>query len=222
VDKPSVELDHIVITCRHLQSGIDYIKKIFGIEIPIGGQHHFMGTHNAVMAVGNNVYLEVIAIDPTLPAPPHPRWFGLDNLGSADRSGENPLLTHFVLRTTDIKASLANLDKTEQSLVGKPHPASRGDLKWQITLNPNGIPPLGGCLPALIEWDGQPPVDRMAFPGPVLNKLTLNTAEAKRLKQVFSSLGCGGLINTGLIGIKSGSPAGLKAGFTHAGRSICI
>lgn len=219
---PALELDHIVITCHRLQSGMEYIERIFGVEIPLGGQHVFMGTHNAVMAVGNNAYLEVIAIDPSLPAPPCPRWFGLGNIRMEDRLKDKPLLAHFVLRTSDIRASLEAAGKTERELIGEPHAASRGDLSWQITLNPTGLPPMGGCIPALIEWDGPPPISRMAFPGPVLDKLRLGTPDPKGLNQILTSLGGAKLINTGLLEIETGNPAGLKADFTHRNRSIWI
>ncbi|MGC6485842.1 MAG: VOC family protein [Candidatus Puniceispirillales bacterium] len=219
---PALELDHIVITCHRLEAGMDYIERTFGVSIPPGGQHDFMGTHNAVMAVGRDAYLEVIAIDPSLPAPPYPRWFGLGNIQMEDRLKDKPMLAHFVLRTTDLEATLAGLEKSDQALIGKPQAASRGDLRWQITLNPTGLPPMGGCLPALIEWDGTPPISRMAFPGPVLDKLRLGTPEPERLRQVLTTLGGENLLADGLLDIETATPAGLKADFTHRNRSIWI
>ena len=106
---PMLAFDHLAITSHKLSSGMDYIRRVFGVEIPLGGQHHFMGTHNAVMAVGDGIYMEVIAIDPSLPVPPYPRWFGLGNAAFEDRLKDQPLLTHYVLRTPDIDATLAAL-----------------------------------------------------------------------------------------------------------------
>ena len=220
--RPVVELDHIVITCHRLRAGMDYIERTFGVSIPEGGQHDFMGTHNAVMAIGHDAYLEVIAIDPTLPAPPHPRWFGLGNIVFEDKLKDKPLLTHFVLRTSDIKASLAGLDKSDAAQIGNLHAASRGDLNWQITLNPTGLPPEGGCLPALIEWQGQPPVHRMSFMGPTLEKLRLCHPDPAHLQQCLESMGADTILADGLIEIESADPPGLKADFSHGKRSIWI
>ena len=44
----------------------------------------------------------------------------------------------------------------------KPHV---GILSWKITIHESGLPPEGGCLPALIEWNGTPPQYGMASPG---------------------------------------------------------
>ena len=220
--RPIVELDHIVITCHRLRAGMDYIQRVFGVTIPEGGQHDFMGTHNAIMAIGNGAYLEVIAIDETLPAPPYPRWFGLGNIMREDQLKDKPLLAHFVMRTTDLEASLASLDPHDAALIGKPHAASRGDLTWQITLNPTGLPPEGGCLPALIQWDGEPPVSRMAFPGPVLEKLRLCHPDPERMTAFMERIGAGMMVNDGLIDIEHSAPAGLKADFSHRQRSIWI
>ena len=37
-----------------------------------------MGTHNRLLGLGTNVYLEVIAIDTEAAPPARPRWFSLD------------------------------------------------------------------------------------------------------------------------------------------------
>lgn len=222
MSRPLVELDHIVITCHRLKAGIDYVSRVFGVSIPEGGQHHFMGTHNAVMAIGDGVYLEVIAIDPTLPAPPYPRWFGLGNIMWEDQLKDKPLLAHYVMRTTDINASLARLDKADAVQIGPPHSASRGDLTWQITLSPTGLPPEGGCLPALIEWDGTPPVGNMAFPGPKLEKLRLLHPDPAFLHNFMDHLDARHILDDGKIEIEQSATPGLKADFINRQKSIWI
>ena len=107
--QPQLAFDHVVVTCHKLKAGIDYVRRVFGVEIPLGGQHDFMGTHNAVMAVGDGIYFEVIAIDTSLPVPPYPRWFGLGNPLFEDRMKDQPILAHYVLRTPDIEATMAEL-----------------------------------------------------------------------------------------------------------------
>lgn len=220
--KPDLELDHLVITCHRLGDGMRYVERMFGVAIPPGGQHDFMGTHNAVMAVGDGIYLEVIAIDPSLPAPPGPRWFGLGNILVDDRLKDQPVLAHFVLRTTDMAATLSDLPRHQAEIIGPPRDAARGDLRWQITLNPTGLPPEGGCLPALIQWNGVPPQYRMAAPGPKLDRLYLCHDAPTRLESELRELGAGNLLDGGLVTIEMSDRPYLKADFSHNGRSIFI
>jgi len=58
-----VNLDHLVIAASSLEQGVDYVRKMLGVDIPFGGVHSAMGTHNHLMQLGNSVFLEVIAIN---------------------------------------------------------------------------------------------------------------------------------------------------------------
>ena len=73
------KLDHIVLGANTLKEGTDYLEKKLGLSLSEIGYHHNMGTHNRVIKIGENIYLEVIAIDPNANKPKHFRWFNLDN-----------------------------------------------------------------------------------------------------------------------------------------------
>ena len=219
---PSLAFDHLVITSHKLSAGMDYTRRMFGVDIPLGGQHHFMGTHNAVMAVGEGIYLEVIAIDPSLTVPSHPRWFGLGNVAFEDRLKDQPLLTHYVLRTPDINATLAGLPAGLREKLGPVHAASRGDLSWKITIHESGLPPEGGCLPALIEWNGTPPQYGMARPGPEFDRLHLCHQNPEHLSQMLVDMGAADLMASGMIVTEKTSSLHLKADFTHRNKTIFI
>ena len=62
-----------------------------------------MGTHNAVLSLGPRLYLEVIAVDPSLPAPGRPRWFDLDEPRMKAELAEGPVLATWVARTRDLE-----------------------------------------------------------------------------------------------------------------------
>jgi len=47
-------LDHLVMAAETLQQGVDYIRKTMAVEIPQGGLHQSMATHNHLMQLGNN------------------------------------------------------------------------------------------------------------------------------------------------------------------------
>lgn len=66
------KMDHIVIAADTLRQGTAYVREWLGIEIPYGGVHGRMGTHNHIMQLGSDMFLEVIAINPDADAPKRP------------------------------------------------------------------------------------------------------------------------------------------------------
>src|SRR3546814_14325236 len=77
-------IDHIVITAPSLAEGAAYVESVLGVAPQPGGEHTRMGTHNMVLRLGDDVYLEVIAINPKALPLDRPRWSEPD--GSRSRS----------------------------------------------------------------------------------------------------------------------------------------
>ena len=143
----SSAIDHLVVTAPTLASGIQYVEQTLGCKMQPGGQHPRMGTHNALLKIGADCYLEVISIDPEAEPPRRQRWFELDKLLPATR----PRLATWVMRTNDIcKVTIA----TDLEL-GVVEEMSRGTLEWQITIPPDGRLPSHGIAPAVIQWQGE-------------------------------------------------------------------
>lgn len=67
-------IDHLVIGAATLFQGVAYVKECLGVDIPYGGVHMTMGTHNHLMKLGDEIFLEVIAINPDIERIEHPRW----------------------------------------------------------------------------------------------------------------------------------------------------
>ncbi len=79
------KIDHIAIGTSSLEQGIAAMKQSLGVELPRGGKHDTMSTHNCVMQAGNDSFFELIAIDPEAPADPgRTRWFSLDEESKND------------------------------------------------------------------------------------------------------------------------------------------
>lgn len=137
-------LDHIVVAAPTLKSGVEWVRDTLDATPEYGGMHPRMGTHNCLLSLGGQTYLEVIAPDPNAPDPVRPRWFELDCL----KRNSPPRLAAWVARTTDIKATVAAASEP----LGVIEPMSRGELNWLITVIDDGSLPLGGIAPILIEW----------------------------------------------------------------------
>lgn len=135
--------DHLAVTAVTLDEGVAFVEAALGVALAGGGQHPHMATHNRLLGLGD-IYLEVIAIDPTAPRPDWPRWFDMDRFTGP------PRLTNWVAACDDIDAELA----LSPPGTGEPVALQRGDYRWQMAVPADGCLPFDGCFPALIEWDG--------------------------------------------------------------------
>ncbi|MFD3164730.1 VOC family protein [Herpetosiphon sp. NSE202] len=174
-------IDHLVITAPTLAVGVTYVEDLLGVPMQAGGQHHAMATHNRLLNLGN-CYLEVIAPDPSLPAPKRPRWFELDAL----QPNSAPRLAAWVARTILIQPASESL----QHQFGSVTPMSRGDLHWQITIPADGSLPFAGVGPMLIEWpQGQHPIQRLTDQGCRLLNFELQHPHARQIETMLSQIG---------------------------------
>lgn len=179
-------LDHLVIAGATLAQVIDHVSELTGIAPRPGGQHVAMGTHNAVVRLGERLYLELIAIDPTLPRPARPRWFDLDVDSLQQSLGERPQLVGWAARTSNIERAVA------EALVapGAVHAMSRGDLRWRITVPDDGSRPGGGVLPTLIQWDVERhPADGLPDDGASLVELAAAHPSPETLRRALAASG---------------------------------
>lgn len=63
-DEFPVLLDHVIVGCNELESGIRYVQDRTGVQAAPGGVHPDRGTSNALLSLGNRHYLEIMAPDP--------------------------------------------------------------------------------------------------------------------------------------------------------------
>lgn len=175
-----VRLDHLAVAARTLEEGVAHVERLLGVLLAPGGRHAAMGTHNRLLSLGPDVYLEVIAIDPAATPPDRPRWFGLDSFDGT------PRLTNWVARTRDLDAALA----LAPGGAGRPMPLSRGDLRWKMAVPDDGVLPFDGAFPALIEWQGDAhPAPRLPDRGCRLAALEIGHPRAADLSAALARLG---------------------------------
>lgn len=152
------KLDHIVLGCNTLQEGTDYVEKKLGLSLSEIGYHHHMGTHNRVIKIGENIYLEVIAIDPNANKPKHFRWFNLDNKKQQARLKKSPQIIGYVIE---------NQNPDMLKFYNPFFEASRGNYCWEFAM-PKSDDTLindelieSGLVPSLINWKSKKPVYKM-------------------------------------------------------------
>src|SRR5687768_9580330 len=73
-------VDHLVYATPDVDATVEALAALTGVRATAGGPHPGRGTRNALLALGPRAYLEVVGPDPGQPAPPRPRWFGIDAL----------------------------------------------------------------------------------------------------------------------------------------------
>jgi len=146
---PILELDHLVLGATSLAAGTPALATLLGVEPEPGGRHEGAGTHNRLLSLGPQTYLELIAPDPGQPTPPRPRPFGLDEPAVIERVTQRPRLLAYVVRTDDIAAARAALGLPAGRIIDM----RRGELQWRISLPVAGQP---AGTPILIEWGDSP------------------------------------------------------------------
>jgi hypothetical protein len=175
---PEIALDHLVVACRSLDAGRVWCEATLGVAPQPGGRHALMGTHNLLLSLSSerylNAYLELIAIDPEAPAPAQPRWFDLDDASLQAAIATTPRLVHWVARSDDVEATVAALraiDADPGRIVAAERMTPRGLLRWRITLPGAGRRPSAGAMPLWIQWASEHPAHSLPASGVAIESL---------------------------------------------------
>ncbi len=168
-----MRFDHIAIAAENLDDGTAYVVQHLGVPVAPGGKHALMGTHNRLLSLGPEIYLEVITIDPAAPTPQRARWFDLDEFSGP------PRVSNWAVACDDIARTIRDFPYDTGSAIH----LERGDLRWQMSVPEDGKLPLNGACPAFIEWAGpQHPAQRLPDQGCRLEQLTLTHPNAESLR----------------------------------------
>ena len=180
-------LDHLVIVAPDLDTGCAFVAEVLGVDLQPGGTHPRMGTHNRLLRLGPQLYLEVIAVDPSAKPPDRPRWFGLDQLAPNSPAR----LATWVARTDDIHT----ISDSWHDIIGDVEPMTRGALSWQITIPANGSLPLAGSAPTIIQWGHGPhPASALQDKGCSLLALDVFHTDPEKLKAMLTAISFSGPI----------------------------
>jgi glyoxalase-like protein len=139
-------IDHVILGINDLQRGIEGLERATGVKAVFGGAHPGRGTQNALISLGGNHYLEILAPNPE------------------DRESQEPLDELRALTTlTPVgwAARSDDLPALQQSL--RSHGVQTGEIRPGARNRPDGsrlawktlgfASPSNPLLPFFIEWD---------------------------------------------------------------------
>lgn len=191
-------IDHIVIGTGNLISGTKILETKLNVNFSPGGEHQIMGTHNNLLKLQSDIYLEVIANNPNAENPSRPRWFALDKTKTKEKITHSPRALCWVLEVNDIENTAKKCGYNPGEIVQ----ISRGELTWKITVPYNGMLVDNGVLPVLIEWpNDQHPSEKLTNNNISINTLSLFHPEPSKIKNIIYNL-----LKSDLILILEGDP----------------
>lgn len=170
-------VDHLVVLCPDLAEASQALALATGVEAAYGGKHGSGWTENAVAALGDHQYLELLAATPEAPE-------GADPWVDRVRKLKAPSL-HAWCASAELGLHNAAqaLDGVGVSYEGpSPWERARPDgvtLKWSLLEpKPNALDP---ALPFFIDWLDSPHPSKDAPPGLSIDCILIVHPEADRL-----------------------------------------
>lgn len=157
-----LELDHLLYATPDVDATVADLEARFGVSFSPGGRHPGWGTRNAILPLGNRLYLEVIGPDEAQPEAEGRRIVGVDRLSE-------PRLAWWAVRPFLMPLTCGEFETAGfvpgPVIEGRRERADGTTLVWQIT-NPR-VRLLDGLLPLVIDWEGA------AHPGAADSGVTL-------------------------------------------------
>jgi hypothetical protein len=147
----SQPLDHLVYATPDLDRTIEGLEERLGVRATPGGRHPGEGTRNALIGLGADSYLEILAPDPEQSPPDRPLWLGLEGL-------TRPRLSGWAVKARDLDGFRERAAESRVRLgpvVEGSRRRSDGTLLfWRFT-DPHLIV-AEGLVPFLIDWGSSP------------------------------------------------------------------
>jgi len=186
-------LDHLVYATPNLQATVEHLGTLCGVRPTVGGTHPAWGTMNALLALGPQMYLEIIGPDPDQPHPPERRPFNLDTLA-------HPHLVTWVARGQNLQAVIeaASAECVDLGVI-RARSRQRPDgvwLTWSMTdlLTERE----SGLVPYFIHWGDTPHPATSAPKGCRLQHVQAIHPDAERLTRILQRLGLDLVVQPGL------------------------
>lgn len=194
-----LRVDHLVFGIPgSLGSAIEAFHELTGVEPAVGGKHPKLGTHNALVSIGNGAYFELLCRDPEQPldgpeAEADQRlWMGMESL----QGMESTMLTW----ATDRGSAIAQAVETARGEGYDPGDVTDfsrkkpdgSTLKWSLAYRHYTREQMGpgrGIVPFLIDWKGNPTPAAVAPKGCELVELRAEAVDVAATAKNLRALG---------------------------------
>jgi len=197
-------LDHLLYAGPDLERLEREVARVAGVPPAPGGRHDGMGTHNALVGLGHEAYLELIAPDPEQDGGPFAT--SLAGLKATE-------LHAWCVRTDDLDALAARVEASGLGATRRAMSRATPDgeeLHWEL-LVPSGHP-WAGAAPFFIAW-GETPHPSRRLTGPVrLRGLDVVHPAGNELSAWLADVGLP--VGEGAIRVASGKSRALRAELT--------
>ncbi|MGD8367440.1 MAG: VOC family protein [Desulfobacterales bacterium] len=178
------KIDHLVVATPDLEASAADLEARLGVRPAPGGQHPGRGTKNALLALSDRSYLEIVGPDPEQAVPAGGRWFQIDSLRKprlvtwAVKEAEPDRLRH------KAKASGIELGPVAS---GSRRRADGAMLRWRFT-DP-AVVVADGIVPFFIDWGDSPHPATSAPVGPLLESLRAEHPDPTSVLRALSAVG---------------------------------
>ena len=186
-----LRIDHLVYGYPgSLEAAMDAFEERTGVAPAVGGRHADLGTHNALVAIGDGMYFELLCRDPSQPAPPK-LWMGVESMGdtpsmltwAVDRAGAMP--------SAVAAARTKGYDPGDVEAFSRLKPDGT-TLKWSLAYRHYTREQMGdggGVVPFLIDWHASVSPAHTAPNGCVLVGLRAEACDVPAVALRLSALG---------------------------------
>jgi len=177
-------IDHLVYACPDLEQAVARFADLAGVHAAAGGQHPGLGTHNALLSLGERTYLEIIAPDPGQQTAATALPYGLGELAE-------PGLRGWAVAPADLDAAVrqshaAGFDYGP--VVTRERRTAGGEvIRWRMTTYPHDS--AVAVAPFLIDWARTPHPAAAAPNGLALQELVICSPEPSQLARRLRVLG---------------------------------
>jgi hypothetical protein len=183
-DAAASKIDHLVLATPDLDATVGDLERRTGVRAAPGGSHPGRGTRNALIALSESSYLEIVGPDPAQANLGAPRWFRIDTL-------TEPRLVAWASKSDDVPQLAANA-RARGLMLGEIAEGSRrtaggATLRWTFT-NPD-VMIEGGVVPFFIDWGSGPHPSSVSPPGLSLVSLTAEHPDPPWLMRSLAAVG---------------------------------
>jgi len=175
-------LDHIIYASPDLERAIEKVRALTGVEPVHGGSHPGRGTRNALVSLGPDTYIEILAPDPSQSA----EALTL----AADRIPQTGRVINWAAKCGDLEEAVESASRNEVDL-GRIEPMWRtlpsgSQLAWRLT---RGTLLADGLVPFLIDWGESPHPAASAPSGCALQYFRAEHPDPIRVRDYLALLG---------------------------------